>query len=62
MINRGRVVERSDLLDRIWGEDEYIDAGTVDVHIHRLREKVEDDPSKPKRILTVRSVGYKFAE
>ena len=62
MTNRGRVIERSALLDRVWGEDEYIDPGTVDVHIRRLREKVEDDPSKPQRILTVRSVGYKFAE
>jgi DNA-binding response OmpR family regulator len=62
MSNRGRVIERSALLDRVWGEDEYIDPGTVDVHIRRLREKVEDDPSKPRRILTVRSVGYKFAE
>ena len=62
MTNRGRVIERSDLLDRVWGENEYIDAGTVDVHIRRLREKVEDDPSKPERILTVRGVGYKFAE
>jgi len=60
--NRGRVMERTTLLDRIWGEDEYIDAGTVDVHIRRLREKVESDPSKPTRILTVRGVGYKFAE
>lgn len=60
--NRGRVIERSTLLDRVWGEDEYIDAGTVDVHIRRLREKVEDTPSKPTRILTVRGVGYKFAE
>ena len=62
MSNRGRVIERSSLLDRIWGEDEYIDAGTVDVHIRRLREKVEENPSKPIRVLTVRGVGYKFAE
>jgi len=62
MANRGRVLERSTLLDRIWGEDEYIDAGTVDVHIRRLREKVEADPSRPKRVLTVRGIGYKFAE
>lgn len=60
--NRGRVMERAVLLDRIWGEDQYIDTGTVDVHIRRLREKIEDDPSSPKRILTVRGVGYKFAE
>ena len=62
MLNKGRVIERSALLDRVWGEDEYIDPGTVDVHIRRLREKVEDDPSKPQRVLTVRGVGYRFAE
>ncbi len=60
--NRGRVIERATLLDRIWGEDEFIDPGTVDVHIRRLREKVETDPSNPTRVLTVRGVGYKFAE
>lgn len=60
--NKGRVMQRSVLLDRVWGEDEYIDPGTVDVHIRRLREKVEDDPSKPTRVLTVRGVGYKFAD
>lgn len=58
--NRGRVLERSQLLERVWGEDEYIDAGTLDVHIRRLREKVEIDPSKPQYILTIRGVGYKF--
>lgn len=62
LTGRGRVMERSVLLDRVWGEDEYIDAGTVDVHIRRLREKVEENPSRPERILTVRGVGYKFAE
>ncbi len=62
MANRGRVLERSTLLDRIWGEDEYIDAGTLDVHIRRLREKVEADPGSPKRVVTVRGIGYKFAE
>jgi two-component system response regulator RegX3 len=62
LANRGRVIERSRLLQQVWGEDEYIDAGTVDVHIRRLREKIEADPGKPDRILTVRGVGYKFAE
>ena len=62
MANRGRVMRREVLLDKVWGEDEFIDQGTLDVHIRRLREKVEDDPSKPKRILTVRGVGYKFAD
>jgi DNA-binding response OmpR family regulator len=60
--NRGRVLERSVLLQRVWGEDEYIDSGTVDVHIRRLREKIEADPSSPTRVLTVRGLGYKYAE
>ncbi len=59
---RGRVIERAALLDRVWGEDEYLDQGTLDVHIRRLRQKIEDDPGQPKRILTVHGVGYKFAE
>jgi DNA-binding response OmpR family regulator len=62
MANRGRVMERSVLLDRVWGEDEFIDQGTVDVHIRRLREKIEEDPGKPTRVLTLRGIGYKFAE
>ncbi len=62
MANRGRVLDRSTLLDRVWGEDEYIDQGTLDVHVRRLREKIEDDPGSPKRVVTVRGVGYKFAE
>jgi DNA-binding response OmpR family regulator len=59
--NRGRVLERSQLLERVWGEDEYIDAGTLDVHIRRLREKIEADPSSPRHVITVRGIGYKFA-
>jgi DNA-binding response OmpR family regulator len=62
MANRGRVMERTKLLDRGWGEVEYIDACTLDVHVRRLREKVEDDPARPRRILTVRGVGYRFAD
>jgi DNA-binding response OmpR family regulator len=61
LTNRGRAMERSDLLERIWGEDEYIDAGTLDVHIRRLREKIETNPSNPVYISTVRGVGYKFS-
>jgi two-component system response regulator VicR len=51
-----------DLLYKVWGEDSYIDPHTVDVHICRLRDKLEDDPRKPSLILTVRGVGYKMAE
>ena len=62
LANKGRVLDRSTLLQRVWGEDEYIDAGTVDVHIRRLREKIEDDPGHPSRVLTIRGLGYKYAE
>jgi len=62
LANRGRVLDRSTLLQRVWGEDEYIDAGTVDVHVRRLREKIEKDPGSPRRVLTVRGLGYKYAE
>jgi two-component system, OmpR family, response regulator RegX3 len=62
LANRGRVLDRSTLLRRVCGEDEYIDQGTLDVHIRRLREKIEDDPAKPARVITVRGLGYKYAE
>jgi len=62
LANRGRVLDRTTLLQRVWGEDEYIDAGTVDVHVRRLREKIEADPGKPSRVLTIRGLGYKYAE
>jgi DNA-binding response OmpR family regulator len=55
-----QVFTREQLLDRIWGGAEYIDPGTVTVHIRRLREKIEPDPSHPRRLLTVWGVGYKF--
>lgn len=58
--NAGRVLSRDLLLDRIWGADFFGDARTVDVHIRWLREKIEDDPSNPQYILTVRGSGYKF--
>lgn len=60
--NKGVLLDRDALLARVWGEDEYIDLGTIDVHIRRLREKVEQVPDKPRYILTVRGYGYKFAE
>ncbi len=55
-----QVFSRQQLLERVWGISEYIDPGTVTVHIRRLREKIEPDPSNPKHILTVWGVGYKF--
>jgi len=58
--NRGRVVHRNEVLDRVWGKDVYVDARTVDKHISLLRKKFEDDPQEPKYIQGVRGVGYKF--
>jgi DNA-binding response OmpR family regulator len=55
-----QVYTREQLLDRVWGGAEYIDPGTVTVHIRRVREKIETDPSNPARLLTVWGVGYKF--
>lgn len=55
-----QVFTRQQLLERIWGESEYIDPGTVTVHIRRLREKIEADPSNPQRLVTVWGVGYRF--
>jgi DNA-binding response OmpR family regulator len=55
-----QVYTRDQLLDRIWGGSEYIDPSTVTVHIRRLREKIESDPSNPTHIQTVWGVGYKF--
>lgn len=60
--NRGRVVVRDRLLDLVWGEDEYLDRGTLDVHIRWLRQKLERDASNPERILTIRGVGYRFSD
>lgn len=55
-----QVFSREQLLERIWGLSEYIDPGTVTVHIRRLREKIETNPAAPERLLTVWGVGYKF--
>lgn len=55
-----QVFTREQLLERVWGGAQYIDPGTVTVHVRRLREKIEADPSKPARLLTVWGVGYKF--
>ena len=55
-----QVFNRDQLLDNVWGETQYIDPSTVTVHVRRLREKLEADPSTPRHILTVWGVGYKF--
>ena len=60
--NAGRVLTRDALIDRVWGFDYVGDTKTLDVHIKRLRSKVEKDPSKPMSIVTVRGVGYKFVD
>jgi two-component system, OmpR family, alkaline phosphatase synthesis response regulator PhoP len=58
MINKGKVLKRDLLLEKIWGYDTDIDTRTVDVHIRYLRQKIEDDPSQPSYIETIRGVGY----
>jgi two-component system, OmpR family, response regulator RegX3 len=60
MANTGRVMTRDTLIDRVWGSDYYGDTKTLDVHIKRLRSKVEVDPSNPRAILTIRGLGYKY--
>lgn len=61
MRHSGRVLTRNQLIDRVWGSDYVGDTKTLDVHIKRLRSKIEKDPANPEIILTVRGLGYKFA-
>ena len=58
--NAGRVLTRDTLIDRVWGHDYVGDTKTLDVHVKRLRAKIEDDPASPTRITTIRGLGYKF--
>jgi two-component system response regulator RegX3 len=58
--NEGRVLTRGQLIDRVWGGDYYGDTKTLDVHIKRLRSKIEVDPANPVLIQTIRGLGYKF--
>ncbi len=58
----GRVLTRETLLEHVWGDSEYRDPRTVDVHIRHLREKLERDPKEPQFLFTVRGVGYRFVE
>jgi two-component system response regulator RegX3 len=58
--NVNRVLTRGQIIDRVWGTDYFGDTKTLDVHIKRIRSKIEDDPSRPKHLVTVRGLGYKF--
>ena len=58
--NAGRVLTRGQLIDRVWGSDYVGDTKTLDVHVKRLRAKIETDPAEPRHIVTVRGLGYKF--
>ena len=58
--NAGRVLTRDTLIDRVWGPDYVGDTKTLDVHVKRLRGKIEDDPASPVRIVTIRGLGYKY--
>jgi two-component system response regulator RegX3 len=60
LANAGRVLTRDVLIDRIWGPNYFGDTKTLDVHVKRLRAKVEDDPSSPTRVVTIRGVGYRY--
>ena len=60
--NAGRVLTREQLIDRVWGSNYVGDTKTLDVHVKRLRTKIEPDPSAPKHLVTVRGLGYKFED
>lgn len=60
LANAGRVLPRETLIDRVWGTDYVGDTKTLDVHVKRLRSKIEDDPANPTRIVTIRGLGYKY--
>jgi two-component system response regulator RegX3 len=60
LANAGRVLPREVLIDRVWGSDYVGDTKTLDVHVKRLRSKIESDPANPSRIVTIRGLGYKY--
>jgi len=60
--NAGRVLTRGQLIDRVWGADYVGDTKTLDVHVKRIRSKIEPDPSSPHYLLTVRGLGYKLSD
>ena len=60
MENVNRVLTRGQIIDRVWGSNYFGDTKTLDVHVKRIRSKIEDDPSRPRHLVTVRGLGYKF--
>ena len=60
MRHKSAVLSRDLILTKVWGHDYFVDKRTVDVHVRWLREKIEENPSKPRRIVTVRGIGYRF--
>ena len=60
MRNAGRVLTRGQLIDRVWGSDYFGDTKTLDVHIKRIRSRIEENPSEPSMLVTVRGLGYRF--
>ena len=60
LANAGRALTRDTLIDRVWGSDYVGDTKTLDVHVKRLRSKIEPDPANPTRIVTIRGLGYKY--
>jgi two-component system response regulator RegX3 len=60
--NAGRVLTRSQLIDRVWGADYFGDTKTLDVHVKRIRGRIEDDPAEPRLLQTVRGLGYRFED
>ena len=60
--NAGRVLTRGQLIDRIWGSDYFGDTKTLDVHVKRIRGRIEDDPAEPRLLQTVRGLGYRFED
>ena len=60
MDNTNRVLTRGQIIDRVWGSNYYGDTKTLDVHVKRIRSKIEPDPANPQFIMTVRGLGYKF--
>ena len=62
LLRRGRLLTRDFLIDEVWGPDYFGDTKTLDVHVKRLRGKIEDDPHHPEHLVTVRGLGYKFVD